>query len=173
METGFRDTETWRAVDSFNSAPEAELRPLLTECLAVPRWVDAIVAGRPYASMDALLAASHVAAQGLSDEEVLGAIAGHPRIGERQKTGGVSATWSRSEQSGVDSSQADRLAAANAAYEDRFGHIYLVCATGLSGAEMLDNLSSRMDNPPDVELRVVNDELAKIAALRLQKLIGS
>ncbi|HEX8868279.1 MAG TPA: 2-oxo-4-hydroxy-4-carboxy-5-ureidoimidazoline decarboxylase, partial [Lentzea sp.] len=78
-----------------------------------------------------------------------------------------------SEQSGVDSSQADRLAAANAAYEDRFGHIYLVCATGLSGAEMLDNLSSRMDNPPDVELRVVNDELAKIAALRLQKLIGS
>ncbi|WP_267899906.1 MULTISPECIES: 2-oxo-4-hydroxy-4-carboxy-5-ureidoimidazoline decarboxylase [Lentzea] len=173
METRFRDTETWRAVESFNSAPEAELRPLLTECLAVPRWVDAIVAGRPYASMDALLAASHVAAQGLSDEEVLGAIAGHPRIGERQKTGGVSAKWSRSEQSGVDSSQADRLAAANAAYEDRFGHIYLVCATGLSGAEMLDNLSSRMDNPPDVELRVVNDELAKIAALRLQKLIGS
>lgn len=160
-------------MESFNSAPEAELRPLLTECLAVPRWVDAIVAGRPYASMDALLAASHVAAQGLSDEEVLGAIAGHPRIGERQKTGGVSAKWSRSEQSGVDSSQADRLAAANAAYEDRFGHIYLVCATGLSGAEMLDNLSTRMDNPPDVELRVVNDELAKIAALRLQKLIGS
>lgn len=160
-------------MDSFNSAPEDELRPLLTECLAVPRWVDAIVAGRPYASMDALLAAAHVAAQGLSDEEVLGAIAGHPRIGERQRTGGVSATWSRSEQSGVDSSQADRLAAANAAYEDRFGHIYLVCATGLSGAEMLDNLSSRMDNPPDVELRVVNDELAKIAALRLQKLIGS
>ena len=160
-------------MESFNSAPEAELRPLLTECLAVPRWVDAIVAGRPYASMDALLAASHVAAQGLSDEEVLGAIAGHPRIGERQKTGGVSAKWSRSEQSGVDSSQADRLEAANAAYEDRFGHIYLVCATGLSGAEMLDNLSSRMNNPPEVELRVVNDELAKIAALRLQKLIGS
>ena len=160
-------------MDSFNSAPEDELRPLLTECLAVPRWVDAIVAGRPYASMDALLAASHVAAQGLSDEEVLGALAGHPRIGDRQKPGGVSAKWSRSEQSGVDSSQADRLAAANAAYEDRFGHIYLVCATGLSGAEMLDNLSSRMDNPPDVELRVVNDELAKIAALRLQKLIGS
>lgn len=160
-------------MESFNSAPEDELRPLLTECLAVPRWVDAIVAGRPYASMDALLAASHVAAQGLSDEEVLGAIAGHPRIGERQKTGGVSAKWSRSEQSGVDSSQADRLAAANAAYEDRFGHIYLVCATGLSGAEMLDNLAGRMDNPPDVELRVVNDELAKIAALRLQKLIGS
>ena len=160
-------------MDSFNSAPEDELRPLLTECLAVPRWVDAIVAGRPYASADALLAASSVAAQGLSDEEVLGAIAGHPRIGERQKTGGVSAKWSRSEQSGVDSSQADRLAAANAAYEDRFGHIYLVCATGLNGAEMLGNLSSRMDNPPETELRVVNDELAKIAALRLQKLIGS
>ncbi|SER55360.1 2-oxo-4-hydroxy-4-carboxy-5-ureidoimidazoline decarboxylase [Lentzea xinjiangensis] len=160
-------------MESFNNSPEAELRPLLTECLAVPRWVDAVLAGRPYASMDALLAASSAAARGLSDEEVLGAIAGHPRIGERQRTGGVSAQWSRSEQSGVDSSLAGRLAAANAAYEDRFGHIYLVCATGLSGSEMLDNLSARMDNPPEVELRVVNDELAKIAALRLQKLIGS
>ncbi|MEU7477504.1 2-oxo-4-hydroxy-4-carboxy-5-ureidoimidazoline decarboxylase [Lentzea sp. NPDC042327] len=160
-------------MESFNTAPESELRPLLTECLAVPRWVDAILNGRPYASVNALLAASSVAAQGLSDEEVLGAIAGHPRIGERQRGGGVSARWSRSEQSGVDSGEADRLAAANAAYEDRFGHIYLVCATGLSGAEVLDDLSSRMDNPPDVELRVVNDELAKIAALRLQKLIGS
>ncbi|WP_281248859.1 2-oxo-4-hydroxy-4-carboxy-5-ureidoimidazoline decarboxylase [Lentzea fradiae] len=173
METRFRDTETWRAVDSFNHAPEAELRPLLAECLAVPRWVDAVVAGRPYPSLDALLAASSAAAQGLSDAEVLGAIAGHPRIGERQRTGGVSASWSRSEQSGVDSSQADRLAAANAAYEDRFGHIYLVCATGLSGAQMLDDLASRLHNPPETELRVVNEELAKIAALRLQKLIGS
>jgi 2-oxo-4-hydroxy-4-carboxy-5-ureidoimidazoline decarboxylase len=158
-------------VESFNSAPEAELRPMLTECLAVPRWVDAVLAARPYTSPEALLKVSEEASAELTDSEILGAIAGHPRIGERGR--GASAAWSRQEQSGVDSSQADRLAAANAAYEDRFGHIYLVCATGLSGAEMLDILESRMDNPPDVELRVVNEELTKIAALRLQKLIGS
>lgn len=158
-------------MESFNSAAEAELRPMLTECLAVPRWVDAVLAARPYPSLDALLKVSEEASARLSDDEVRGAIAGHPRIGERGK--GKSAAWSRQEQSGVDSSLADRLAAANAEYEDRFGHIYLVCATGLSGAEMLDILASRMDNSPDDELRVVNRELTKIAALRLQKLIGS
>ncbi|GLZ31356.1 OHCU decarboxylase [Lentzea sp. NBRC 105346] len=158
-------------MDSFNSAAEAELRPMLTECLAVPRWVDAVLAGRPYASMDELLKVSEEASADLTDAEIHGAIAGHPRIGERGR--GKSAAWSRQEQSGVDGSQADRLAAANAAYEDRFGHIYLVCATGLSGAEMLENLASRMDNSPSDELRVVNRELTKIAALRLQKLIGS
>ncbi|TWP51348.1 2-oxo-4-hydroxy-4-carboxy-5-ureidoimidazoline decarboxylase [Lentzea tibetensis] len=144
---------------------------MLTECLAVPRWVGAVLAARPYPSLDALLKVSEEASARLSDDEIRGAIAGHPRIGERGK--GKSATWSRQEQSGVDSSLADRLAAANAAYEDRFGHIYLVCATGLSGAEMLDILASRMDNSPEDELRVVNKELTKIAALRLQKLIGS
>ncbi len=155
-------------LDGFNSAPAAALRPLLTACLAVPRWVDALLAGRPYADVDALLAASDRHAD-LTDEEVRAALAGHPRIGERAAGGGVSARWSADEQSGVTASLADRLLAANAAYEDRFGHIYLVCATGLSGEQVLADLSARMGNPPDVELRVVNRELAKIAALRLRK----
>ncbi|WP_158843207.1 2-oxo-4-hydroxy-4-carboxy-5-ureidoimidazoline decarboxylase [Saccharothrix deserti] len=158
-------------LEGFNSAPPEQLRPLLTECLAVPRWVDALLAGRPYADVDALLAASDRFAD-LSDDEVHAAIAGHPRIGERTAGDGVSAKWSADEQSGVTASLADRLLAANAAYEDHFGHIYLVCATGLSGEQMLADLSARMDNPPDVELRVVNRELAKIAALRLRKVLA-
>ncbi|MFE9745639.1 2-oxo-4-hydroxy-4-carboxy-5-ureidoimidazoline decarboxylase [Saccharothrix saharensis] len=158
-------------LEGFNSAPPAELRPLLTECLAVPRWVDALLAGRPYADVDELLAASDRHAE-LSDDEVQTAIAGHPRIGERAGGGGVSAKWSADEQSGVTASLADRLRAANAAYEDRFGHIYLVCATGLSGEQVLADLTSRMANPPDVELRVVNRELAAIAALRLRKVLA-
>jgi 2-oxo-4-hydroxy-4-carboxy-5-ureidoimidazoline decarboxylase len=158
-------------LEGFNSAPAAELRPLLSECLAVPRWVDALLAGRPYADVDALLAASDRHAD-LSDQEVHGAIAGHPRIGESAPGGGVSAKWSADEQSGVTAPLADRLLAANAAYEDRFGHIYLVCATGLSGERMLEDLVARMANPPDVELRVVNRELAKIAALRLRKVLA-
>lgn len=160
-------------MDRFNSRPEAELRPQLIECLAVPRWVDAVLAGRPFPDVDAVLATSDEAARELRDDEVRAAIAEHPRIGERARHGGVSAKWSAAEQSGVDASAADRLVAANLAYEERFGHIYLVCATGLSGEQMLANLAERMDNDPVAELRVVNRELAKIAALRLRKLIGS
>ncbi|WP_367136356.1 2-oxo-4-hydroxy-4-carboxy-5-ureidoimidazoline decarboxylase [Saccharothrix sp. HUAS TT1] len=158
-------------LEGFNSAPADRLRPLLTECLAVPRWVDALLAGRPYADVDALLAASDRFAE-LTDAEVRAAIAGHPRIGERARHDGASATWSADEQSGVAASLADRLRAANAAYEDRFGHIYLVCATGLSGEEVLADLASRLANPPGAELRVVNRELARIAALRLGKVLA-
>ncbi|MFD1149900.1 2-oxo-4-hydroxy-4-carboxy-5-ureidoimidazoline decarboxylase [Saccharothrix hoggarensis] len=158
-------------LDGFNSAPPDQLRPLLTECLAVPRWVDAVLAGRPYPDVDALLAASDRFAD-LSDAEVRAAIGSHPRIGEKARGGGVSAKWSADEQSGVTASLADRLLAANAAYEDRFGHLYLVCATGLTGEQMLGDLTARMENPPDVELRVVSRELAKIAALRLRKVLA-
>ncbi|HWO63053.1 MAG TPA: 2-oxo-4-hydroxy-4-carboxy-5-ureidoimidazoline decarboxylase [Umezawaea sp.] len=153
----------------FNSAPADDLRPLLIECLAVPRWVEAVVAARPYPDVDALVARAEV---DLDAHEILGAIAGHPRIGERARHDGVSAGWSSAEQSGVDVSLADRLVAANLAYEERFGHIYLVCATGLSGEQVLADLAARMDNDPATELRVVNRELAKIAALRLRKVIA-
>ena len=153
----------------FNSAPADDLRTVLTECLAVPRWVDAVVAARPYPDVDALVARAEV---DLDTHEILGAIAGHPRIGERAKHDGVSAKWSSAEQSGVDVLLADRLVAANLAYEERFGHIYLVCATGLSGEQVLADLAARMDNDPATELRVVNRELAKIAALRLRKVVA-
>ena len=153
----------------FNSAPADDLRTVLTECLAVPRWVDAVVAARPYPDVDALVARAEV---DLDTHEILGAIAGHPRIGERARHDGVSAKWSSAEQSGVDVSLADRLVAANLAYEERFGHIYLVCATGLSGEQVLADLAARMDNDPATELRVVNRELAKIAALRLRKVVA-
>jgi 2-oxo-4-hydroxy-4-carboxy-5-ureidoimidazoline decarboxylase len=159
-------------LDRFNSAPPEELRPLLIECLAVPRWVDAVLSGRPYPDVDALLATSNRMAEKLSDEEIGSAIAGHPRIGERAVHEGVSARWSASEQSGVDPSLAQRLIAANLAYEERFRHIYLVCATGLNGEQMLQNLTSRMDNDAETELGVVNQELAKIAALRLAKVVS-
>lgn len=154
---------------AFNSAHPDDLRPLLAECLAVPRWVDAVLAGRPYADEDALLTAANRAAEALSDDEVRAALAAHPRIGERATGGGPGAGWSADEQSGVTASA--RLAAANAAYEERFGHLYLVCATGLSGERVLADLTARLDNPPDVELRVVNRELARIAALRLGKVL--
>ncbi|WP_103350131.1 2-oxo-4-hydroxy-4-carboxy-5-ureidoimidazoline decarboxylase [Amycolatopsis sp. CA-128772] len=138
-----------------------DVRPLLTDCLAVPRWVDAVLAGRPYADVDALTAAADLP---LSSDEIRQAMAAHPRIGEKPADG-----WARSEQSGVDN--ADAFAAANAEYEAKFGHVYLVCATGRSGDELLKILRERLGNDPATELAVAGRELLKIAGLRLAKAV--
>jgi 2-oxo-4-hydroxy-4-carboxy-5-ureidoimidazoline decarboxylase len=137
----------------------------LTECLAVPRWVRAVLDGQPYDSPEALFAVARRAAATLTAEEVELALAGHPRIGD--KTG--SAT-SRAEQSGVDN--ADEFLAANREYEQRFDRIYLVCAAGRSGAELLADLRERLGNDPDTELAVTVRELGKIALLRLEKAVS-
>jgi 2-oxo-4-hydroxy-4-carboxy-5-ureidoimidazoline decarboxylase len=156
------------ALAEFNTAEAAEVRPALTACLAVPRWVDAVLDGRPYPRFDALLEAA-AGATPLRRDEVRDAIAAHPRIGEKPKGTGEDAGWSRGEQSGVDNG--DEFAAANAEYESRFGHVFLVCAAGRSGKELLANLRSRLGNDPETELDVAGAELAKIAQLRLQKAV--
>jgi len=154
------------ALAGFNTADPAELRPVLTACLAVPRWVDTILAGRPYDDLAALRLAARIP---LSSAEVRDAIAAHPRIGEQPKTEGTEAEWSRSEQSGVDN--ADAFTKANREYEAKFGHVYLVCASGRSGDELLDDLNRRLDNDSATELGVAGDELLKIAELRLTKAV--
>ena len=138
-----------------------DVRPLLTECLAVPRWVDAVSAGRPYADLDTLKAAADLP---LSSDEIRQAMAAHPRIGEKPTAG-----WARSEQSGVDNP--DAFATANAEYEAKFGHVYLVCASGRSGEELLKILRERLHNDPATELAVAGRELLKIAELRLAKAV--
>ncbi|QUQ65041.1 2-oxo-4-hydroxy-4-carboxy-5-ureidoimidazoline decarboxylase [Kutzneria sp. CA-103260] len=137
----------------------------LMECLAVPRWTRAVLDGQPYDSPEALFAVAERAAATLTAEEVGLALAGHPRIGD--KTG--SAT-SRAEQSGVDN--VDEFVAANREYERRFDRIYLVCAAGRSGTELLADLRQRLGNDPDTELAVTVRELGKIALLRLEKAVS-
>lgn len=151
---------------------QSDVRDLLTTCLAVPRWVDALLSGRPYTDVNALLTACDAATPLLPDE-VRAAMAAHPRIGEKASGSGTGANWSRSEQSGVDSSTAAKFAAANAEYEQRFGHVYLVCASGRGGEELLDDLRGRLGNDPDTELTIAGRELAKIAKLRLEKAVSA
>ncbi|MEU3165113.1 2-oxo-4-hydroxy-4-carboxy-5-ureidoimidazoline decarboxylase [Streptosporangium sp. NPDC006930] len=94
----------------------------------------------------------------------------HPERQERE------AAWSRGEQAGIDTvgrDVLDRLAEGNRAYERRFGHVYLICATGLSAEEMLARLTERLGNDEDTERDVVRTELAKITRLRLAKLLGA
>ncbi len=123
---------------AFNAMPAAELRARLEGCLDVPRWVDTVVAGRPYADLDALLAVAGAAAE-LDDDELAAALARHPRIGERAGAGHDAALSAR-EQSGVDRSDAgvaERLAAGNRAYEERFDRVFLIRAAGRDAPEIL------------------------------------
>lgn len=157
----------------FNQAPDDDrLRSSLHACCAAESWVNRIVAGRPYPDEAALLSASDAATAELDDTGLAQALAGHPRIGERVAAG--HGAWSRQEQSGVAGAGADvraQLAEANAAYEQQFGHVYLVCATGKSADELLALCRARLDNDPATERGVVSTELAKINRLRLGKLL--
>ena len=128
--------------------------------------------GRPYDSEAALLAASDSTVAELSQAELGEALAGHPRIGDRRVTGG----WSGQEQAGVRDAEASlrqSLDEGNAEYERRFCHIYLACATGMSGAELLAFLRERLGNDRETEWSVVASELAKINRIRLRKLLGA
>jgi len=156
---------------ALNSAPDDEaLRAELASCCAARTWVTALVAGRPFADQDELFAASDAATAELTDDGLAEAPAAHPRIGER-----AAAEWSRQEQSASASASAEvraELAAANAAYERRFGHVYLVCATGRSAGDLLADCRSRLGNDPAAERFVVLAELAKISRIRLGKLLN-
>jgi 2-oxo-4-hydroxy-4-carboxy-5-ureidoimidazoline decarboxylase len=160
-------------LDSFNSAADDEqLRASLLACCAAESWVERIIAGRPYASETALAETSDDATAALDDTGLAQALAAHPRIGAR--VGAHEGPWSRQEQSSVaDAGQEVRaqLAAANAAYEQRFGHVYLVCATGRTADELLAVCQDRLHNDPAEERAVVLAELAKINRLRLGKLL--
>lgn len=139
----------------------------LSACCASRRWVAAL-AGRPHADLAALRAASAAALDALGWPDVEEALAAHPRVGER--AGG----WSRAEQSGMDdaaSAVRAALAAGNRAYEERFGHVFLVCASGRTAVEMLGELRERLGNGAEAERAVVRRELARIVDLRLARLV--
>ena len=135
-----------------------------------------MAAGRPYADAAALLDAAEAAFGTMPREAWLEAFACHPKIGDleslRMKFVG-NKEWSAGEQSGVNDA-ADavlrRLAEGNAAYHERFGYLFIVCATGKSAAEMLEILQSRLGNDEDTELGVASGEQRKITLLRLSKL---
>ncbi|WP_157106568.1 2-oxo-4-hydroxy-4-carboxy-5-ureidoimidazoline decarboxylase [Nocardia arthritidis] len=139
-------------------------------CCSSPSFARSLVAGRPYPSVEALLDAADEVLAGLPESELDMALAGHPRIGERPHSAA-----STREQAGV-SGAADAVRAAlaegNRAYEERFGHIYLVCASGKSGEELLALLTARLGNDPETERRFVRTELGKINRIRLRALLA-
>ncbi|WP_109530868.1 2-oxo-4-hydroxy-4-carboxy-5-ureidoimidazoline decarboxylase [Nocardia aurea] len=164
--------DTLAGLDRFNAAAEADAEEELLACCASRAFARAVASGRPYQDGDRLAGAAAAAVRGLAWPDVLEALAAHPRIGARPDGGGREAAWSRQEQSGVEDGLRKALADGNRAYEDRFGHVYLICATGLTGTQMLTRLRERLDHDDEAERGVVRDELAEITRLRIAKLLG-
>ena len=153
---------------SFNAAPAQDAERTVLACCASGTFAKMIAAGRPYPDPIALLAAVDAAFEALSWDDIVEAMNEHPRIGDRAVRSGMSAA----EQSGA-AAASDQvrqgLTEGNLAYEKRFGHVFLICASGLSGQEMLTALQARLENDQDAERAVVRAELLKITRLRMTK----
>lgn len=166
-------------LDELNALPEAEAAEALTTCCVAKAWVQGLLAKRPFASQEALWAAATEVEATMSRADWLEAFLGHPRIGDvaslRAKYAHTAA-WASGEQAGAaEANEAvlQGLAEGNAAYEERFGHIFIVCATGKSGAEMLALLEARRGNDAEAELAIAAGEQAKISRIRLEKLLAA
>ncbi|GAA3602546.1 2-oxo-4-hydroxy-4-carboxy-5-ureidoimidazoline decarboxylase [Microlunatus ginsengisoli] len=158
----------------FNAAEQPAAVALVRPCLDVDRWIDAVVDGRPYGDVAALVDVAQTAADPFTDAELDSALRHHPRIGERAGGASAEANHSRSEQSGVsaDDDVQRRLAEGNRAYEERFGHVFLIRAAGRSGEEILDALEQRLANDAETEKSIMAEQLRQIAALRLEGIFG-
>ncbi len=160
----------------LNSLGEDEARSALGRCCGSGVWARAMSASRPFEDLPALLRLAEREYWKLSEDDWLEAFATHPRIGGKtgEKHDGAPG-WSSQEQRGVAGAEAavlDELAAANHAYLERFGFVFLICATGKSAAEMLGELRRRLSRPRDEELRTAAEEQLKITRLRLAKLVA-
>jgi 2-oxo-4-hydroxy-4-carboxy-5-ureidoimidazoline decarboxylase len=157
-------------IADFNAASgEAATRDILA-CCDSSAFAKRITEGRPYPDATALNTAIGTAFDALTWDDIVEAMHAHPRIGAR--TGGISAA----EQAGAAAAGAavrQELVTGNQAYERHFGHVFLICATGLSGQEMLDALHRRLRNDQETEHAVVRRELLAITRLRIWKLLGS
>ncbi len=156
---------------AFNAAaPDAAERDVLA-CCASGTFAKAIAGRRPYRDRAALQHAVDAEFTALSWDDIVESMNAHPRIGDRTADAG----WSAAEQSGA-AAASDRvrraLAKGNVAYEERFGHVFLICASGLSGQEMLNQLRARLENDDEAERAVVRAELGKITQLRMAKLLS-
>jgi 2-oxo-4-hydroxy-4-carboxy-5-ureidoimidazoline decarboxylase len=181
-------------VADLDRATAATAAGLLRPSCASARWIERMVSGRPHGSLPALMAASDATIAALGWPDIEHALAAHPPIGGhlpdqgappgqgiRQDRGAPpdqegredrEAAWSRQEQSGARDAGPDvqaGLRAGNTAYTERFGHVFLICATGMSAASMLAALQARLGHDPATEREVVRDELTKIVRLRLAK----
>ncbi|QPE04679.1 2-oxo-4-hydroxy-4-carboxy-5-ureidoimidazoline decarboxylase [Microbacterium schleiferi] len=160
----------------FNALPPAEAIEVVSVWARVPAWAEAVVAARPFGSVEDLEAAADRLARAWRRPELDAALAHHPRIGERPRGEGAEANASRREQSAMTdaaASVAEQIAAGNASYEERFGRVFLIRAAGRAPEEILAELQRRLNNTADAEVDEALDQLRQIAMLRLRGDIDS
>ena len=161
----------------LNELEAEEARKELLKCCGAMRWAETVERGRPYRNIEDLLARANDVWWSLPENEWLDAFRSHPKIGEKKAAQDVAAQsqqWSAQEQRGVQDATTDasnKLARLNREYEEKFGFIFIVCATGKSSDEILALLEQRLQNEPAAELPIAAAEQAKITELRLRKLL--
>ena len=167
-----------RGLEEFNALSLAEAESELMKCCGSSRWAHAVALARPFNDIDEMLAASDRIWWSLDAGDWLEAFSHHPQIGEKgaeRPQAAEASRWSEEEQSGTRSAEADTLTAlahANRSYLQKFGHIFIVCATGKSTEEMLALCEQRLPHDPETELRIAAEEQRRITHLRLRKLLG-
>jgi OHCU decarboxylase len=142
----------------------------LLGCCGSRKWADAMAAAWPFADTEAMLRTSDEICARLDTDDWLEAFGAHPKIGAR-----ASSAWSLQEQSGVASATADQVAELerlNRVYEERFGYIFIICASGKTTGEFLAALWERLGNAPGIEILVAAEEQRQITRLRLLKLVA-
>ncbi len=164
-------------LEKLNNAPREIAEARFLDCCGSQAWARKMAEARPFADVTALLNQADQIWQNLEPEDWLEAFAAHPKIGARKAAPlqqAQSAEWSRGEQSGArtaNESVLDELAGVNRLYEDKFGYIFIICATGKSAEEMLDICCERLGNDADLEIRMAAEEQRKITEIRLKKLL--
>lgn len=164
-------------LDHLNTLPQPDAIDEFMKCCGSQRWAQRMVINRPYLSLDDLCVKAGDLWWDLDRDDWLEAFRSHPRIGEKKAASNVSREaleWSGQEQAGIDEAQSQtltELARLNQEYEAKFGFIYIVCASGKSSEEMLEILSSRINNDAEHELTIAAREQARITELRLRKMI--
>lgn len=162
---------------NIQQPPVAEAEFL--QCCGSTNWARRMSEHLPFRNSRDLLETAETIWWGLPAEDWLEAFRSHPKIGEQKAAAEVTATalsWSSREQSGlVDADEATKhlLADLNRRYEEKFGFIYIVCATGKSSEELLKILQDRLNNDTEAELKIAAGEQSKITELRLHKLLAN
>lgn len=163
-------------LDEFNAVPRAQAEQALLDCCGSERWASKVAARRPFARLNDLSDAADSTWHNLDAADWLEAFGRHPQIGEKAATGSESSRrWAEGEQSGAripTENVKARLAEGNHTYRQKFGYIFIVCASGKSAEEMLALLEQRLQNDPAHELRTAAEQQRLITRLRLEKLLS-
>ncbi|MGW3320940.1 2-oxo-4-hydroxy-4-carboxy-5-ureidoimidazoline decarboxylase [Streptomyces virginiae] len=154
----------------FNTLDDSAATAELHEVCASSAWGSKMLAQRPFATAESLFAANEAAMAELTAEDLGEAMGGHAPIG-RPKPGDPTSAREQRGMAGASEELKSELLELNLAYQDKFGHVFLICATGATGEFMRDAVKVRIDNSPEQEREIARGELVKINKIRLTRLV--